>query len=84
MNGDLGLEKVLDVLERRMAENPRSNHRSVIVHFATSTEEQIARIARLGAIVSANPYYTVGFADKYGKVGSGRNVRTRWCAPPRC
>ena len=54
-----------------MSENPRANHRSVIVHFATSSEEQIARIARLGAIVSANPYYTVGFADKYGKVGLG-------------
>src|SRR5208283_2125886 len=71
VNGDLGLETVLDVLEHRMGENPRSNHRSVVVHFATSTEEQIARIARLGAIVSANPYYTVGFADKYGKVGLG-------------
>ncbi|MGO9121801.1 MAG: amidohydrolase [Desulfomonilaceae bacterium] len=71
VNGDLGLETVLDVLERRMSENPRANHRSVIVHFATSSEEQIARIARLGGIVSANPYYTVGFADKYGKVGLG-------------
>ncbi len=71
VNGDLGLETVLDVLERRMSETPRANHRSVIVHFATSTKGQIARIARLGAIVSANPYYTVGFADKYGKVGLG-------------
>ena len=48
-----------------------AGHRAVIVHFATSTEEQIARIARLGAIVSANPYYTVGFADKFGEVGLG-------------
>ncbi len=71
VNGDLGLEVVLDVLERRMRENPRPNHRTVIIHFATSTEEQIARIARLGAIVSANPYYPVGFADKYGKYGLG-------------
>jgi predicted amidohydrolase YtcJ len=71
VNGDLGLETVLDVLERRMRENPRAGHRSVIVHFATSTEEQVARIARLGAIVSANPYYTVGFADKFGEFGLG-------------
>jgi predicted amidohydrolase YtcJ len=71
VNGDLGLETVLDILERRMRENPRANHRSVIVHFATSTEDQVARIARLGAIVSANPYYTVGFADMYGKFGLG-------------
>jgi predicted amidohydrolase YtcJ len=71
VNGDLGLETVLDVLERRMRENPRADHRTVIVHFANSTEEQIARAARLGAIVSANPYYTTGFADKYGQFGLG-------------
>ena len=71
VNGDAGLETVLNVLEKCMRENPRGNHRTVIVHFANSTEEQIGRIARLGAIVSANPYYTVGFADKYGEVGLG-------------
>lgn len=71
VNGDLGLEVLLDTLERRMRDNPRADHRSVIVHFASSTEEQIARIARLGALVSANPYYPVGFADKYGEVGLG-------------
>lgn len=71
VNGDMGLDTVLDMLERRMRENPRADHRTVIVHFANSTEEQIARIARLGAIVSANPYYPVGFADKYGEVGLG-------------
>lgn len=71
VNGDEGLEVLLGILERRMAENPRADHRTVIVHFANSTEEQIARIARLGAIVSANPYYTAGFADKFGEVGLG-------------
>lgn len=71
VNGDLGLEVVLDTIERRMAENPRPDHRTVIVHFANSTEEQIDRIARLGAIVSSNPYYPVGFADKYGEIGLG-------------
>jgi predicted amidohydrolase YtcJ len=71
VNGDLGLEMVLDTLERRMRETPRADHRTVIVHFANSTEEQVARIKRLGAIVSANPYYTTAFADKYGKAGLG-------------
>ena len=69
VNGDLGLDVVLDALERCMRENPRYDHRSVLVHFANSTEEQVARIARLGAIVSANPYYPTAFADRYGKVG---------------
>lgn len=71
VNGDLGLEMVLDALERRVSENPRPDHRTVIVHFANSSEEQVARIKRLGAIVSANPYYTTAFADKYGQVGLG-------------
>jgi predicted amidohydrolase YtcJ len=71
VNGDLGLEMVLDALERRLAETPRDDHRTVIVHFANSTEEQVDRIAALGAIVSSNPYYPVGFADKYGEVGLG-------------
>ena len=31
----------------------------------------MARIARLGAIVSANPYYPTAFADRYGQVGLG-------------
>ena len=71
VNGDRGLDAVLDVFERRMRENPRADHRCVIVHFANSTEDQIDRIARLGLLVSANPYYTTAFADRYGAVGLG-------------
>lgn len=71
VNGDAGLDLVLDTLERRLDENPRDDHRTVIVHFANSTPEQVDRIARLGAIVSSNPYYPVGFADKYGEWGLG-------------
>jgi predicted amidohydrolase YtcJ len=71
VNGDLGLDMVLDMVERRLAETPRDDHRTVIVHFANSTEEQVDRIAALGCIVSSNPYYPVGFADKFGEVGLG-------------
>ena len=41
------------------------------MHFAVSAEEQIKRIADLGAIVSANPYYVTALADQYSKVGLG-------------
>ncbi|BAN03728.1 amidohydrolase [Ilumatobacter coccineus] len=71
VNGDAGLDMVLDTIERRMRENPRPDHRTVIVHFANSTEDQVDRIARLGCVVSSNPYYPVGFADKFGEVGLG-------------
>ena len=69
--GDLGLDVVLDMLEKRMRENPRPDHRTVIVHFSNSTEEQVERIARLGAIVSANPYYPIGFANKFAEYSTG-------------
>ena len=71
VNGDLGLDVLLDTLAERLRAKPRSDHRTVVVHFTNSTEAQVARIRQLGAIVSANPYYPVAFADKYGKVGLG-------------
>ncbi len=71
VNGDAGLDLVLDTVEALMAEHPRTDHRTVIVHFANSTEEQIDRIAALGCIVSANSYYPVGFADQYAAHGLG-------------
>ncbi len=71
VNGDHGLDVVLNTLADAQERHPRTNHRTVIVHFANSTEEQVQRIAELGAIVSANPYYPVGFADKYSEWGLG-------------
>ena len=71
VNGDGGLEVLLDIIEDCQREHPRDDHRCVIVHFANSTERQVERIAEYGAIVSANPYYPVGFADKYGEFGLG-------------
>lgn len=71
VNGDLGLDVLLDVIEDAQRRHPRVDHRTVVVHFANSTEDQVDRIAALGAIVSANPYYPVGFADKYGEWGLG-------------
>jgi predicted amidohydrolase YtcJ len=71
VNGDLGLDVLLDIVDDAMARHPRIDHRTTIVHFANSTEDQVQRIARLGAIVSANSYYPVGFADKYSEYGLG-------------
>jgi predicted amidohydrolase YtcJ len=65
VNGDAGLDMVLDQLELNMRRRPRFDHRAVIVHFAVSRPEQVARIKRLGAIVSGNPYYPVALADNY-------------------
>ncbi|MCA9689055.1 MAG: amidohydrolase [Myxococcales bacterium] len=69
VNGDRGLDLVLDQLEQCMRRRPRYDHRTTIVHFAVSRPEQVARIKRLGAIVSGNPYYPVALADNYRENG---------------
>lgn len=71
VNGDAGLDRVLDTLEANLRRNPRYDHRTVLVHFAVSSKDQVARIKALGAIVSGNPYYVAALADQYGKVGLG-------------
>lgn len=71
VNGDAGLDRVLNTLEANLRRNPRYDHRTVLVHFAVSRPDQVARIKALGAIVSGNPYYVTALADQYGKVGLG-------------
>jgi predicted amidohydrolase YtcJ len=71
VNGDGGLQVVIDTLARNLKTTPRTGHRFTVVHFACSTDEQVARLAELGAIVSANPYYASALADKYSEFGLG-------------
>jgi len=71
VNGDAGLDRVLGTLEANLRRNPRFDHRTVLVHFAVSSPDQVGRIRSLGAIVSGNPYYVAALADQYGKVGLG-------------
>ncbi len=73
VNGDLGLENLLDNVAERMKEKPRKDHRTTIVHFANSTDEQVQRIADLGCIVSANPYYITAFSEKFSQIGLGHD-----------
>jgi len=71
VNGDAGVDMVLDVLERLQSRWPRRDHRFALHHVGYSRPEQSQRIARLGAIVSANPYYLYALGDAYGRVGLG-------------
>ncbi len=71
VNGDMGVDLLLDVLTDAQKRHPRDDHRMVFVHFMNSTEEQVTRIAELGGIVSINPYYPIGFTKKFSEVGLG-------------
>lgn len=73
-NGSGGLTAILDVLEKLQKEKPKKDHRLTIEHFGQSSAAQAKRIAALGAIVSANPYYLFSMGDKYaaGNLGEQR------------
>lgn len=73
-NGSGGLTVILDTLEALEARSPRGDRRIVIEHFGVSTAGQAKRIAKLGAVVSANPFYFYSMADKYaaGNLGAER------------
>ena len=72
VTGDAAIDMILDNIEANMRQHPRYDHRTLLAHFAVSQKDQIARIKRLGAIVSGNPYYVTALADLYGKEGLGR------------
>lgn len=71
VNGDEGVEKLIEIMKRRQAEYPREDHRFTIVHFANSTDQQVKELKKLGAIISVNPYYVTGFGQRFGEVGLG-------------
>ncbi len=70
-NGDKGMDVLLDNLEQALRRKPRFDHRTTIVHFGFASTDQVNRAARLGAIVSANPYYVTALAGRYDDVGLG-------------
>ncbi len=69
--GNLGLELALDALAELQAARPRFDHRFTIEHFGLSTEEQVARIAALGAQVSANIWYLHELGEVFAKRSIG-------------
>jgi predicted amidohydrolase YtcJ len=70
-NGDAGLDMVLASFEKAMARKPRTDHRTVLVHFGFAQPDQVAKWIKLGGIVSSNPYYVTALAGRYAKLGIG-------------
>lgn len=70
-NGDAGMDVLLSNLEAAQHRRPRFDHRTTIVHFGYAAPEQIVKAGRLGAIVSANPYYVTALSGRYAQIGLG-------------
>lgn len=71
VTGDLGLELAIDTLEKLQFEKPRFNHRFTLEHFGLSTPEQVHRLSKLGANVSANAYYVHELSNLYANHSVG-------------
>ena len=71
VNGDEGMDVVLDILERALAANPRPDHRTTLHHVGFATNDQLRRAGRLGAVISAQPYYIWALGDLYAAHGLG-------------
>ena len=69
--GDLGLELAVDTLQKMQDEKPRFNHGFTIEHFGLSTPEQVFRLSKLGANISANAYYVHELSDIYSNDSVG-------------
>ena len=69
--GDLGLELAVDTLEKMQEEKPRFNHGFTIEHFGFSTPEQVFRLSKLGANISANVYYVHELSEIYSNDSVG-------------
>ncbi|MFZ9405637.1 MAG: amidohydrolase [Burkholderiaceae bacterium] len=71
VNGDAGMDAVIDALSRAQARRPRFDHRFHVHHVGYCSAAQIPRLAALGAHASVNPYYIHALADDYSVLGLG-------------
>lgn len=71
VNGDGGLDVVLDQIEERRDADGSQDRRVVLEHYGYARRDQHARVARLGAAVSNNPYYVYELAPVYARRGLG-------------
>jgi predicted amidohydrolase YtcJ len=71
VNGDAGMDAVLDAVTRMQAERPRFDHRFHVHHVGFHAAAQTSRLAALGCHASVNPYYIHALADDYAIFGLG-------------
>ncbi|MGH0035297.1 MAG: amidohydrolase [Myxococcota bacterium] len=71
VNGDAGLDLVLDQVEALRREDASSARRVILEHYGYARQDQHARLAALGVEVSNNAYYVHELAPIYADHGLG-------------
>lgn len=70
-NGDRAIESVLMALEHAQELHPHDDLRHMIIHAQTATEDQVARMAKLGAIPSYFIMHVHYWGDRHAKLFLG-------------
>lgn len=70
-NGDLGIQRCIDITRSMMKRNPRKDHRLTLHHLGYFTADQADEMKELGIETSVNPYYLWALSDKYSEYGLG-------------
>jgi len=71
VNGDAGLDRVLDDIEAKRRTQPATERRVVLEHYGFARDDQHARVAELDVAVSNNAYYLYELAPIYAEHGLG-------------
>jgi predicted amidohydrolase YtcJ len=71
VNGDAGLDRVLDQIEQQQRSHPAPGRRVVLEHYGYAREDQHQRLKELGIAVSNNAYYLHELAPIYAEHGLG-------------
>ncbi len=70
-NGDLGIQRCIDITRSMMERNPRKDHHLTLHHLGYFTADQADEMKELGIETSVNPYYLWALSDKYSEYGLG-------------
>ncbi len=70
-NGDRAIESVLQALEKAQQAFPRQDHRHMIIHCQTASDDQIRRIKAVGAIPSYFVNHVYYWGDRHRDIFLG-------------
>jgi predicted amidohydrolase YtcJ len=69
VNGDGGMDSLLDAVSSAQLQQARSDHRLTVHHLGFHAASQTRRLAAMGILASVNPYYIHSLADTYSVFG---------------
>jgi len=70
-NGDRAIESVLRAMEKAQQAFPRSDHRHMIIHCQTASDDQIGRIKAVGAIPTFFVNHVYYWGDRHREIFLG-------------